>query len=381
MPGCEDASLKRSCNFCHGNRVFVGMLDCIMGSDISPSAGPYAVQETEAGMRLDRFLANRIQTLSRARLQDLIRRGHVTSAGRLVTDPAAKVRKGESFEAGVPAVEPYAAAGEPIALNVVYEDDSLIVIDKPAGLVVHPGAGNPDGTLVNALIAHCGTSLSGIGGVARPGIVHRLDKDTSGLMVAAKTDAAHRGLAAQFADHGRTGDLRRQYLALVWGEPRPRAGRIETLIARHPASRTKMAVTATGGRTAVTNYETIHTYRLAPQGDAAKGKGNNSLTLSVVRCSLETGRTHQVRVHMAHIGTPIAGDKLYGAGFGTKARALAGEAAEALNAMGRQALHAASLRFRHPVTGKIHAFESELPADIANLCNVLDRLNTKLCKN
>ena len=162
----------------------------------------------------------------------------------------------------LPEAAPYRMAGQEIALNVVYEDESLIVIDKPAGLVVHPGAGNPDGTLVNALIAHCGDSLSGIGGVARPGIVHRLDKDTSGLMVVAKTDAAHRGLAAQFADHGRTGELRREYLALVWGEPRPRSGRIETQIARHPGSRVKMAVVASGGRVAITSFETETVYTL-----------------------------------------------------------------------------------------------------------------------
>ncbi len=296
-----------------------------------------------------------------------------------MTDPSAKVREGDSFEVEVPAVEPYALAGEPIALRVVYEDDSLIVIDKPAGLVVHPGAGNQTGTLVNALIAHCGESLSGIGGVARPGIVHRLDKDTSGLMVAAKTDAAHRGLARQFADHGRTGDLRRQYIAAVWGEPSPRAGRIETLIARHPTSRTKMAAVGAGGRIAITSYETLHTYRLA--SSSPKVRGNNPLALSVVRCNLETGRTHQVRVHMAHIGTPIAGDSVYGAGFASKSQALPPEAAAALNRLRRQALHAAVLRFRHPVTGKVLAFESGLPGDIANLCEAFERLDTKLSKN
>ena len=197
----------------------MSILDGIVTSGNSSSASRHIVEEAGAGIRLDRFLASRIETLSRARLQELIRGGQVTANGRSVTDPSAKVREGESFEVEVPPVEPYALAGEPIALTVVYEDESLIVIDKPAGLVVHPGAGNLNGTLVNALIAHCGKSLSGIGGVARPGIVHRLDKDTSGLMVAAKTDAAHRGLARQFADHGRTGDLRRQYMALVWGEP------------------------------------------------------------------------------------------------------------------------------------------------------------------
>jgi 23S rRNA pseudouridine1911/1915/1917 synthase len=359
----------------------MGLLDFIMASDLSLSAGRYIAQDTDAGMRLDRFLASKIETLSRARLQELIRSGHVTGAGRPQTDPGMRIRRGDSFEVAVPAAAPYAVAGEPIALNVVYEDDSLIVIDKPAGLVVHPGAGNLKGTLVNALIAHCGNSLSGIGGVARPGIVHRLDKNTSGIMVAAKSDAAHRGLAAQFADHGRRGDLRREYLALVWGEPSPRAGRIETQIARHPASRIKMAAVTRGGRIAITNYETIRTYSLAQAGAAAKNRGNKTLSLSVVRCSLETGRTHQVRVHMAHIGAPIVGDSLYGAGFETKAHALPAEAAEAFKRIGRQALHAASLRFRHPVTGKIRKFDSELPPDIANLCRILERVVTKLSEN
>ncbi len=344
-------------------------------------SGLYAVDDAHIGTRLDRFLASQIETLSRARLQGLIRGGCVTMEGQPLTDPSAKVRRGDNFALKLPEVQPYSVAGEQIALCVVYEDDSLVVIDKPPGLVVHPGAGNSSGTLVNALIAHCGSSLSGIGGVARPGIVHRLDKDTSGLMVIAKTDTVHRSLAAQFADHGREGDLRREYRALVWGEPYPRAGRIETRIARHPSSRTKMAVVASGGRIAVTNYETVHSYRLQVNDNTSRTAKKHQPVLSVVQCSLETGRTHQVRVHMAHIGTPIAGDHVYGAGFETKANALPGEAADALGQMDRQALHAASLRFRHPATGKVRSFHSELPSDIANLCSILERLETKLSKN
>ena len=355
-----------------------------MANDVALLAAGYVVEEVEAGSRLDRFLASRIETLSRARLQELIRGGHVRraaeGAGEAVTDPSAKVRAGDSFTVIEPAAEPYAVAGEQIELKVVYEDDSLIVIDKPPGLVVHPGAGNQSGTLVNALIAHCGESLSGIGGVARPGIVHRLDKDTSGVMVAAKTDAAHRGLAAQFADHGRSGELRREYIALVWGEPNPRAGRIETLIERHPSSRIKMAVVPEGGRVAITNYKTERTFHVAEKA-ASKGKGNNPLRLSVVRCSLETGRTHQVRVHMAHLGTPIVGDALYGAGFRTKALALPEEEAHIFVGVERQALHAASLRLKHPVTGKIETFRAALPEDIAKLCRALESLEAKLSKN
>ena len=353
-----------------------------MASNGTLLAGRYVVDDADAGSRLDRFLASRIETLSRARLQELIRGGYVTrgdGAGQAVTDPSGKVRPGDSFTVDEPAAEPYAVAGEQIELKVVYEDESLIVIDKPSGLVVHPGAGNQSGTLVNALIAHCGASLSGIGGVARPGIVHRLDKDTSGVMVVAKTDAAHRGLAAQFADHGRTGELRRDYLALVWGAPSPRAARIETLIGRHPSSRIKMAVVPNGGRVAITNYTTEHTFRVPAHRTASKG--NNSLMLSVVRCSLETGRTHQVRVHMAHLGTPIVGDLVYGAGFRTKASALPQEQAKIFMSMERQALHAFSLRLKHPITGKVETFKTALPEDIAKLCRALESLEAKLSKN
>jgi len=355
--------------------------------DFSPAR--YEASDDDAGARLDRFLASRIETQSRARLQDLIRGGHVTrwheaSAPQPSTDPSAKVRPGDIFEVTTPPAEDYAVAGEPIELTVVYEDASLIVIDKPAGLVVHPGAGNPNGTLVNALIAHCGDSLSGIGGVARPGIVHRLDKNTSGLMVVAKTDAAHRSLSAQFADHGRTGSLRREYLALVWGEPQAKAGRIETLIARHPTSRIKMAVVRTGGREAVTNYTTERVWRLGKAGKpggASAGKGNNEGVLSVLRCTLETGRTHQVRVHLAHIGVPLVGDAVYGAGFRTKALALPDERARNFARADRQALHAAGLRFEHPSSGKVLSFETSLPEDIAQLCKTLESLEGKLSKN
>ena len=351
-----------------------------MAKDEAPLPVRHVAEEDDAGSRLDRFLASRIETQSRARLQELIRGGYVVREGDglAVTDPAAKVRAGESFTVDEPAAEPYALRGEQIGLDVVYEDESIIVVNKPAGLVVHPGAGNQSGTLVNALLSHCGASLSGIGGVARPGIVHRLDKDTSGILVVAKTDAAHRGLARQFSDHGRTGELRREYFALVWGEPKLKAGRIETQIGRHPSSRTKMAVLPSGGRLAITNYKTERIFRLPA---VSKGNKTSELSLSQVRCSLETGRTHQVRVHMAHLGTPIVGDATYGAGFLTKTLALPQGAAGTVLAMERQALHAQSLRFQHPVTGKIMTFEARLPEDIAKLCSLLASVEAKLSKN
>jgi 23S rRNA pseudouridine1911/1915/1917 synthase len=249
-----------------------------------------------------------------------------------------------------------------MALIIPYEDKDLIVIDKPAGLVVHPGAGNETGTLVNALIAHCGDSLSGIGGVRRPGIVHRLDKDTSGLLVVAKNDRAHHGLSEQFAAHGRDGRLARSYLALVWGVPERPRGTIAAAIDRSSANRQKMAVSrSAAARDAVTHYEVLEMLGKPPLA-------------SLVRCELETGRTHQIRVHMAHIGHPLLGDRVYGAGFRSSAAKLSGAAKDALNALNRQALHATTLGFDHPVSGKPLRFESPAPADFGTLLEAL-RLN------
>jgi 23S rRNA pseudouridine1911/1915/1917 synthase len=315
----------------------------------------------DAGERLDRFLAARLPQFSRTRLKTLIREGHASRGGETIRDPEYRVKPGQCFALRLPPPEPAELPAQPIALSVVYEDDSLLVIDKPAGLVVHPGAGNRDRTLANALIAHCGESLSGIGGVARPGIVHRLDKDTSGLLVVAKTDAAHRSLAAQFADHGRTGDLKRRYLALAWGAPPKPSGTVSAPIGRHPTVRTKMAVLKPGqpaARAAVTHYRVIESYR---------ADRSASPIASLLECSLETGRTHQVRLHMAHIGAALIGDPLYAQGFKSKARALPPKLADSVNLLQRQALHAAGLSFRHPVSDTLLAFTSDLPADLDNL--------------
>ncbi|HEX2137423.1 MAG TPA: RluA family pseudouridine synthase [Microvirga sp.] len=311
--------------------------------------------------RLDRVLAHAWRDLSRSRLQALIRDGRVTLNGRPARDPSVKIAAGALIGLELPPPAPAEPRGEAIALSVVYEDSDLIVIDKPAGLVVHPAAGHDSGTLVNALIAHCGESLSGIGGVRRPGIVHRLDKDTSGLLVVAKTDSAHQGLAAQFADHGRSGPLERAYLALVWGVPARRRATIAAALARSPHNREKMAVVPRErGRFAVTHYE-VETV-LPPGGEPAA---------SLVRCALETGRTHQIRVHMAHIGHPLLGDELYGSGFKTKANRLSEAQRSALARLGRQALHAAVLGFEHPRTGEPLRFESPLPADLRDLLRAL----------
>jgi 23S rRNA pseudouridine1911/1915/1917 synthase len=262
----------------------------------------------------------------------------------------------------VPEPEAAAPAAERIGLNVVYEDQDIIVVDKPAHLVVHPSAGHATGTLVNALIAHCGASLSGIGGVKRPGIVHRLDKGTSGLLVVAKTDSAHKGLSGQFAAHGADGRLERTYLALVWGKPlRPR-GKIEARLSRSPVNRTKIAV-AKGetGRRAVTHYEVLKTF-----------PGRAAGAVSLVKLRLETGRTHQIRVHLAHLGHPVVGDSVYGGGFKAKAETLPEKARDALRQLRRQALHAAELGFEHPMTGKKLRFTSPLPGDIAGLVAALE---------
>ncbi len=317
----------------------------------------------EQGQRLDRVLAARIPALSRSRLKALILGGHVTIQGavetRTIRDPATHVNSGATITVALPAPGEAKPAGEPIPLNIVYEDDALIVIDKPAGLVVHPAAGHAKGTLVNALIAHCGDSLSGIGGVKRPGIVHRLDKDTTGLMVVAKTDAAHRALSAQFANKAE-GPLERGYLAFVWGAPSRAAGTIDAPLDRHAFARAKRAVRA-GGRQAVTHWQVLERFA------GSDGKPIASL----LACTLETGRTHQIRVHLAHIGHPILGDVTYSSGFKTKASLLTPAARAALEGLGRQALHAYLLVIQHPITRDILRFRSALPADLERLRRAL----------
>jgi 23S rRNA pseudouridine1911/1915/1917 synthase len=310
-----------------------------------------------AAERLDRVLARAFGDLSRSRLQALVRDGRVSLDGTVLRDPSLKIHGG-LVELSLPPAAPAEPQGEAIDLAVVHEDEALIVIDKPAGLVVHPAAGHESGTLVNALIAHCGDSLSGIGGVKRPGIVHRLDKDTSGLLVVAKTDRAHQGLAAQFADHGRSGPLERAYLTLVWGVPEPARGTIDRAIARSVKDREKMAVVgAERGRYARTHYAVEESF--------------GGRVASLVRCTLETGRTHQIRVHMAALGHPLLGDAVYGAGFKTKAARLSATSREALEALGRQALHAAVLGFEHPVTAAFLRFESVPPPDLRQLIETL----------
>ena len=317
------------------------------------------IANDEAGARLDRVLAAHIATLSRSHLKTLILAGHVKIAGRTIRDPATAVKPGDVVMVTLPPPEPASPKGETIPLNIVYEDDSIIVIDKPKGLVVHPAAGHASGTLVNALIAHCGASLSGIGGVKRPGIVHRLDKDTTGLMVVAKTDTAHRALSKQFAEKA-DGPLKRGYMALVWGVPdRPR-GTVDAPLGRHAHARDKQTVRR-GGRPAVTHWQVLERF-LGPDGKPVA---------SLLACTLETGRTHQIRVHLAHMGHPILGDSTYGTGFKTKSSRLGASARTALEALARQALHAYVLAIEHPETGDLLEFQSELPGDLRRLREAL----------
>jgi 23S rRNA pseudouridine1911/1915/1917 synthase len=315
----------------------------------------------EQGQRLDRVLAAHIPALSRSRLKALILDGQVTIAARTIRDPAAHVNSGDIVTVTLPAPAQAKPAGEPIPLNIVYEDDALIVIDKPKGLVVHPAAGHAKGTLVNALIAHCGDSLSGIGGLKRPGIVHRLDKDTTGLMVVAKTDKAHKALSKQFEDK-LEGPLERGYLAFVWGAPTRPQGTVDAPLDRHAFARDRRAVRP-GGRHAVTHWQVLERYA-GPDGKPVA---------SMLACTLETGRTHQIRVHLAHIGHPILGDATYGSGFKSKASLLGPSAQAALEALGRQALHAYLLVIQHPDTRDILRFRSELPADLGRLRDALAR--------
>ncbi|MGJ4927137.1 RluA family pseudouridine synthase [Bradyrhizobium sp. HKCCYLS2038] len=307
----------------------------------------------EGSPRLDRVLASKLPELSRSRLKALILAGQVSLASGAVRDPAYHVTAGDTITIDVPEAVAAEPAAEAIPLDIVYEDDDIVVIDKPAGLVVHPAAGHETGTLVNALIAHCGASLSGIGGVKRPGIVHRLDKDTTGLMVVAKNDMAHASLSAQFADHGRTGAMERGYLAFAWGLPHRPHGTINAPIDRHPHARDKMAVRPKG-REAITHYEVQESFI---------GRDGKPVAASIA-CHLETGRTHQIRVHLAHLGHPLMGDSVYGPHFKTKANQLGPQARAALESLGRQALHAYLLVIEHPRTGEILRWESGLPEDL-----------------
>jgi 23S rRNA pseudouridine1911/1915/1917 synthase len=311
------------------------------------------VAKGDAGARLDKFLAESLSALSRARIKGLIEAGRVSAAGETITEPSYRVKPGQRFQVRVPPPEVATPTAQSIPLVVVHEDADLIVVDKPAGLVVHPAPGNPDRTLVNALIHHCGDSLSGIGGVRRPGIVHRLDKDTSGLLVAAKTDAAHAGLAAQFAAHS----VERAYHALVWGVPSPARGEIEGNIGRNPRNRKKMAVVKRGGKPALTRYRVLRRF-----GETA----------SLVECRLATGRTHQIRVHLAARGHPVIGDPLYGRAQRGRRSQLPVPLGDAIDDLGRQALHASVLGFKHPASGERFKFESKLPLDINSLLILLE---------
>jgi 23S rRNA pseudouridine1911/1915/1917 synthase len=325
-----------------------------------------AIPQDADGERLDRALAAQLPGISRTRLKALIEEGRVTlapaspalasSGAETLSDPSYRVKSGQNFAISIP--EPRAA--EPVAqaidLAVVYEDEEVIVIDKPAGLVVHPAPGNPDATLVNALLAHCGSGLTGIGGVARPGIVHRIDKNTSGLLVAAKTAAAHEALSRQFAAH----QVERVYQAFVWGMPSPAVGEITGNVGRSRADRKKMAVVASGGKTALTRYKVVARYRDL----AAK-----------VECRLATGRTHQIRVHFAHGGHPLLGDPTYGKPDRRRPAAQANDGlAETLQGLARQALHAGVLGFIHPTRQTPLRFESALPEDLRRLQATLEAL-------
>ncbi len=314
------------------------------------------IREAEAGGRVDRLLAARLPAISRSRLKRLIETGRLTAGGKTIEEPSYRVKPGESLVLAVPEAAPARPRAQAMALHILYEDKDLIVLDKPAGLVVHPAPGNPDRTLVNALLAHCGEQLTGIGGECRPGIVHRLDKDTSGLMVAAKTQSAHDGLVGQFA--GR--EVERAYHAVVWGVPAPSSGEIAGNIGRSPRNRKKMAVLRRGGRPARTRYRVVRTL--------AGGRA------SLVECRLMSGRTHQIRVHLSAQGHPIMGDPLYGRAGADRVARLPDAARGALDSLGRQALHARILGFRHPVTAEALRFEGKIPPEIKRLIDSLEEI-------
>ncbi len=317
-----------------------------------------AVPPEAAGGRLDAVLAGALPAFSRSRIKDLILAGAAAINGQTATEPRTRVRPGDTLLLVAPPPREAEPEPEDIPLVILYEDAELIVVDKPAGMVVHPAPGSPSGTLVNALLFHCRDSLPGINGVRRPGIVHRLDKDTSGVIVAAKTDAAMAHLAAQFADHGRTGPLHRAYTAFAWGRIQQGRGTIDAPLGRDPNNRLRQAVRR-DGREAITHYT------------AEARFGGDGWDISQLRCELETGRTHQIRVHMAHIGHPLLADTVYASGYATKSRRLPEPLRAIVDGLGRQALHAAELGFEHPVTGEDMYFTAPLPPDLQTLATAL----------
>ena len=326
----------------------------------------FYVSQDGAGQRMDRFLAAQMPDyISRTRVTSLIKAGNVCLNGAIQKIPNRPMKQGDAVSIIVPEPIDALPKPEPILLDILFEDSHIIIVNKPAGLVVHPAAGNWTGTLVNALLHHCGTGLSGIGGVRRPGIVHRLDKDSSGVMVAVKTEQAHASLSAQFSDHGKSGSLKRSYLALVWGVPEKKIGTIDLPLARSPHHRLKQSVSKcnhSGARHAVTHYKVVNCF---------ESKQADEDIISLLECRLQTGRTHQIRVHMAHIGHPLIGDPLYGQHFATKVSRLNEKAQDLVRTLGRQALHAALLGFSHPVTGLEMLFEAPLPADLEKILATL----------
>jgi 23S rRNA pseudouridine1911/1915/1917 synthase len=331
----------------------------MQSSDADSEDFEVVVDADLAGGRLDAVLAKALPAFSRNRIKDLILAGAAAINGELANEPKTKLKAGDIATLSAPAPEDPDPLPEDIPLDILYEDDELIVINKPVGMVVHPAPGSPHGTLVNALLFHCAGGLPGINGVKRPGIVHRLDKDTSGVMVAAKTERAMAHLAAQFADHGRTGPLHRAYIAFAWGHTQQGRDTVNAPLGRDQNNRMKQAVRK-DGREAITHFAVEARF------------GDEGWDITRIRCELETGRTHQIRVHMAHIGHPLVADPLYAPGYATKSRRLPDDLREIVDGLGRQALHAAELGFEHPVTGEEMTFEAPLPPDLEALEDALD---------
>ena len=329
------------------------------------------VPHASDGKRVDKFISdNASDDISRARVQALVRKGHVTINGIVPRGTSSKISAGDVIRFAMPEAEEAIPQPEDVPLDILHEDSDLIIINKPAGMVVHPAPGNWSGTLVNALLHHCKGSLSGIGGVKRPGIVHRLDKDTSGVMVVAKSYRAHIDLQEQFADHGRTGPLERSYWALVWGAPPRMKGTIENYLGRHPTKRLQRAVVEEGAvdaKKAVTHYQVIRRY----DDDQKTGEA----LVSLVECRLETGRTHQIRVHMTELGNPLLGDPEYGKQYANRGVKLPLKAQGLFDQFKRQGLHARTLGFRHPSTGETVSFSADPPEDMTSLINAIASTN------